>query len=442
MTQKTIVRDEKSESALAHAIIVGSELMSSNLKRYETSNATSINIDFILENAPEAIYVVQDGKFKYVNKKVCEILGCSKKEMLTKYADEFIHPEDRKKVVQNYFRRLNGEEIEPFLYRGYDKDGDLQWRKLVDLVILWEGRPATLNFVSDVTPRVRAEEALKKSERQLADIMNFLPDATFACDDGGRIIAWNKEMEKLSGVKAIDMIGKNDYEYALPFYGVRRPMLIDMILHPNKKIEKNYVYYERKKNFIYAVTSFKNKKATVWVWAKSSIIYDHHENIIGAVETIRDITDSKIAENELKEKTANLEAANTALKVLLKHREEDRNEIENKFVRNINEMVLPYIEKLKVTGLTSAQVRYVDIAEKHLNEVVSPFLVKMSNKHGKLTPREVRIASLIKDGKTSKEIAEMLNLEVTTINNHRARIRRKLDLKGKERNLRSYLLSF
>ena len=66
----------------------------------------------------------------------------------------------------------------------------------------------------------------------------------------------------------------------------------------------------------------------------------------------------------------------------------------------------------------------------------------MSNQHIKLTPREVQIASLIKDGKTTKEIAEMLNLEVTTINNHRGRIRRKLDLKGKERNRRSYLLSF
>ena len=158
---------------------------------------------------------------------------------------------------------------------------NLQWRKLVDLVILWEGRPATLNFVSDVTPRVTAEEALKKSERQLADIMNFLPDATFARDGEGRIIAWNKEMEKLSGVKALTMIGKSDYEYSLPFYGVRRPMLIDLILHPDKKIEKGYTYFERKKDFIYAVTSFRSKKAILWVWAKASIIYDHHENIIG-----------------------------------------------------------------------------------------------------------------------------------------------------------------
>ena len=103
--------------------IDSSELMSTNLKGDTTVNATSINIDFILENAPEAIYVVQDGKFKYVNKKVSEILGYSKKEMLTKYADEFIHRDDRKKVIHNYFRRLNGEDIEPFLYKGYDKDG-------------------------------------------------------------------------------------------------------------------------------------------------------------------------------------------------------------------------------------------------------------------------------------------------------------------------------
>ncbi len=420
----------------------GSEILQKFLNGSRKSYATSLNIDFILENAPEAIYVVQDGKFKYVNKKVSEILGFSKEEMLTKQPQDFVHPEDKKRVIDNYFRRLKGEDIEPYLYKGYDKYGNLQWRKIADLVILWEGRPATLNFVSDATPRVKAEEAFKKSERQLADIMDFLPDATFARDVEGTVIAWNKEMEKMSGIKAADIIGKGNYEYALPFYGIRRPMLIDLILKPDREIEKDYVYFKREKNFIYAVSRFMSKGAPVWIWAKSSIIYDHHENIIGAVASIRDITDSKIAEDELTEKTANLEAANTALKVLLKHRENDQNELEDKIIRNIRELVLPYIENLKIAGLSSAQARYVNIAERHLNEIVSPFLVKMAHKHRKLTPRELQIASLIKDGKTTKEIAEILNLETTTINNHRGRLRKKLELKGKDKNLRSYLLSF
>ena len=406
------------------------------------SNTSAINIDHIFENSPDAIYVVQDGKFKYVNKKVSEILGYSKKAMLEKHADEFVHPEDKKRVIENFLRRLNGENVEPYIYKGYDKDGNLQWRKIADLVILWEGRPATLNFVSDATPRVIAEEALKKTERQLKDIMNFLPDATFARDTEGKVIAWNKEMEKLSRIKAADILGKCNHEYSLPFYGMRRPMLIDLILTPDEELEKSYAYVKRENNFIYAVSSFNYKGKHIWMWAKSSVIYDHHENIIGAVETIRDITDSKIAEHELKEKTANLEAANTALKVLLKHQKDDKNEIENKVVRNVKELVLPYLENLKVTGLTSTQARHLDIAEKHLNELISPFLVKMALTHGKLTTREVQIASLIKDGKTTKDIAETLNLETTTINNHRGRIRNKLGLKGKEKNLRSYLLSF
>ena len=406
------------------------------------SNATSINIDFILENAPEAMYVVQDGKFKYVNKKVSEILGYSKEEMLEKYPEDFIHPEDQKRVIQNYRRRLNGEEIEPYIYKGLDKQGNLQWRKIADLVILWEGRPATLNFVSDATPRVNAEEALKKSERQLSDIMNFLPDAIFARDTEGKVITWNREMEKVTGIKAIDMIGKYNYEYSLPFYGERRPMLIDLMLQPDKEVERNYSYFKRNNDFLYAVSCLDSKGTATWIWAKASIIYDHHENIIGAVESIRDITDSKHAEKELKEKSANLEETNTALKVLLKHQEDDKHDIESKFVRNINDLVLPYIEKLKVSGLNSTQAGYIDIAEKHLSEVISPFLVKMAHKYGKLSPREVQIASLVKDGKTTKEIAKILNLETTTINNHRGRLRNKLGLGGKDKNLRSHLLSF
>jgi len=93
------------------------------------------------------------------------------------------------------------------------------------------------------------------------------------------------------------------------------------------------------------------------------------------------------------------------------------------------------------TELTSLQKSLVDIAKEHLNEIVSSFLLKMESRHPDMTPRELQIASLIKDGYTTKDISRILHLEMTTINNHRQRIRKKMTLNGRRTNLRTRLMS-
>ena len=94
--------------------------------------------------------------------------------------------------------------------------------------------------IKRVVKRRQAREAIKNSERRLSDLINFLPDPTFAIDLEGKVIAWNKAMEKLTGVQKTTIIGESDYIYALPFFGKRQPMLLDLILHENKEIEKGY----------------------------------------------------------------------------------------------------------------------------------------------------------------------------------------------------------
>ncbi len=137
-----------------------------------------------------------------------------------------------------------------------------------------------------------------------------------------------------------------------------------------------------------------------------------------------------------------LEQTNTALNILLKHREKDLTEVEEKVVNNVKELILPYIEKLKALRLNPEVSYYIDIIEKHTNEVTSPFLMKMSRQFSNLTPREIQVASLIKDGKQTKEICEILNLAVNTVDNYRKSIRKKLGLKSRKENLRSLLMSF
>jgi PAS domain S-box-containing protein len=173
--------------------------------------------------------------------------------------------------------------------------------------------------------------------------------------------------------------------------------------------------------------------------------FEEGKSILGIMT---DITERKRTEKlleekerELRTKAGNLEEVNTALKVLLKGREEDKNLIEEKVFANVKELVLPYIKKLKQTPLDRSQSACIDLLESNLKEIVSPFAAKLTSKYLGLTPTEVKVANLVKEGKTTKEIAEFMNSAGKTIEFHRDNVRKKLGLRNKKVNLRTYLLA-
>lgn len=147
----------------------------------------------------------------------------------------------------------------------------------------------------------------------------------------------------------------------------------------------------------------------------------------------------KQREKELDIKTINLEEINTALKVLLKGREEDIKENEGKVVFNIKQLVMPYIEKLKASRLDDRGMVYVNIIESNLGEIISPFLKRLSLEYSNLTPTEVKVANLIIQGKNIKDIADVLSLSARTVGNHRSNIRKKIGIRNKKVNLKTYL---
>lgn len=149
----------------------------------------------------------------------------------------------------------------------------------------------------------------------------------------------------------------------------------------------------------------------------------------------------KQREKELEIKTGNLEEMNSALKVLLQRREEDRKELEEKVLFNVKELVVHYIEKLRNTGLDKKQAGYVDILESNLQSIISPFSRTLSHAYMNLTPAEIEIADLVRQGKSTKEMAELLNVSARTVEFHRKNIRRKLGIDQKKANLRTRLLS-
>jgi PAS domain S-box-containing protein len=143
-------------------------------------------------------------------------------------------------------------------------------------------------------------------------------------------------------------------------------------------------------------------------------------------------------ERELEGRRRELEEINSALKVLLRQREEDKKNIELNIISNIKISVMPYLEKMESSCSKGNQTELA-IMKSHLNKIASPFIRKISSEYLGFTPNEIRIASLIKEGKSSKEIAEILNVSLNTIMTHRYNIRKKTRLKNKKVNLRSYL---
>ena len=146
-------------------------------------------------------------------------------------------------------------------------------------------------------------------------------------------------------------------------------------------------------------------------------------------------------EAELEAKANELEEVNVALRVLLKRRDEDKTELGEKILCNVKELVLPYVERLRKAELTSQCAAYVNVLESNLNDIISPFALKLSSKLVGLTPTEIQVANLIKEGKTTKDIAVMLNLSPRTVEFHRNNIRKKMGIKNKKANLRSHLQS-
>jgi len=202
-----------------------------------------------------------------------------------------------------------------------------------------------------------------------------------------------------------------------------KPYSVDEIMPSSKEGEKNYIN----------VRAFKVRDGL---------------GIIITVITERKRTEEALRRQQeyldemVKQRTLKLEEANAALKVLLKRREEDKEELEEKMLFSVKELVGPYVEKLKNSRLDESQETYLDIIKSNLNDIVSPLARKMSMEHLRLTHTEIQVANLVKQGKITKEIAELLHLSPRTVESYRDNIRNKLGIKNKKVNLRTYLLSY
>jgi len=345
--------------------------------------------------------------------------------------------------------------------------------------------------LEDITERRNAEDALIESESKLKSVLQGFPISAFLIDRNHEVVHWNRALEELSGITAVEIVGTSDHWRA--FYKKKRPCLADLLVDQTPdRIGNWYAGKATKSPLIeeaFEATDFFPDlgKEGRWLRFTAAAVRNNQGDLIGAIETLEDITEAKKAEQELrlahdtlevrvkertkeliestralkaevverrqteqklkkrerelKIKSDNLEEVNTALKVLLKQREEDKRELEEKILANVKEILLPYVEKLKRTKLDEHQLANLNVIETNLNDIISPFIRSLTSKYLDLTPREVQVATLVKEGKTTKEIAELLHSSTAAVDFHRNNIRIKLGLKNKKANLRTHLMS-
>lgn len=225
-----------------------------------------------------------------------------------------------------------------------------------------------VGIMRDITERKQAEEAVRDSQRRLEEIIEFLPDATLVVDKEGKVIAWNRSIETLTGVRKEDILGRGDYEYALPFYGERRPILIDLALHPRPEMEPSYAGIYRKEGILFGESYTPNLPGgNLYLTGTASVLRDANGEIMAAIECIRDNTQRKTMEANLQETNRHLEEA-TARAGNMAAQAEMASIAKSEFLANMShEIRTPMNGVIGMTGLlldtrlTDEQRRYAEI---------------------------------------------------------------------------------
>jgi len=290
-------------------------------------------------------------------------------------------------------------------------------------------------IITGTLERKRAEEALRESGKRYralvedmpALICRFLPDGTLSFVNTSYCRYFDKNPEEL--------VSKDFFQFI-----------------PEKEREKIRTYFQSFSEKM-PVKSYEHQVVAPngevrWQRWTDRALFDEKGNLNQYQSVGHDITDQKQAEIALQEKeqklerqAQRLEEVNTALKILLEHREEEKKKSEENILSNVKKLIFPYIEKLENSRLDGENETYLSIIKSNLKDLISPFGNTLSSKYAILTSTEIQVADLIKHGRTSKEIASLLNVSLKAISFHRGNIRRKLGLVNKKINLTSHLQS-
>jgi PAS domain S-box-containing protein len=387
------------------------------------------------------------GKITMVSPSITKAAGYKPEEVIGSYLkDYYVNPDERNKFSE--LISTNGF-VENFEVQMKKKDGSVLWASVnASLSMDQEGSVVGVEGIArDITERIKDEEVLRVSKERFRSLTEVTSDWIWEVDKNGFYTYSSPKLFDILGYNTEEIIGKTPFDFMPPPEADR----LFKIFNDIRASQKSFDCLEN-------INLHKNGHSVI-LETSGVPIFDTNGKFTGYRGIDRDITKRERIqeelqkahdelENRVKERTielevqkSNLEELNIALQVLLDKRYEDKKEMEENVLTNVKEMMIPYFEKLRKTKLNVHQKTILSILESYLNEIVSPFVRKISKKYLNLTPTEIEVIHLIRFGSSSKEIADIMGLSPRTIYNHRKNIRKKLGIENKETNLRSYLLS-
>lgn len=394
----------------------------------------------IIDNIEDGYYEVDlDGHFTDFNDAMTRIAGRSRQELMGMNARDIMdgfHAQQAFKVFEKvYYTEMAAKAVDWELNR---KSGS---KRIVEVSVSLkrdqDSRPVGfLGIARDITHRRFIERALKESEEKYRTIIENIEDGYYEVDLTGNFTFFNNAMEQITGYSRNELMGMNN-RIIMDEYNASQVYKVFHDVYQTGMATKAVDWELRTKD-----------GSRRFVEVSVTLKKDLNSHPIGFMGIARDITKRRehmetlvAREKELEMKTKDLEDLNTALKVLLERRERDKIDLEETVISNINDIVMPYLERAKKKAANKQLINYLSILEHNINEITSSFFHKLSTKYANLTATEVEVANLVKHGKSIKEIADMLNISGKTVEVHRMNIRKKMGITNTKTSLRTHLLS-
>jgi PAS domain S-box-containing protein len=385
--------------------------------------------------------IEEDTTISLMNGECEELTGYEKKNVEGKKSwTEFVIREELERLRTYHRLRRTEPDRVPKSYETQiiDKQGNV--KDIFATVAMIPGTKKSIASLLDITARKAAEKALEQSEAKFRSLVEQIPDTVIyvaALDESSTTLYVSPQI--------MQILGYSQEEYK------EDPDIWDKCLHPDDKarvMAKVAQCHMTGEKFCEEYRMVRRDGQAIWFHDHAQIVKDAQGSPLFLLGINCDITTRKQTEQSLRERerelgiqTKNLEEINAALNVLLKKREADKTELEEKIITNIQQLIEPYIVKLKQSGLDERQKALTAILESNLTDITSSFAYSFSSLYLNLTPKEIQIANLIKQGKASKEICEILGSSEKVVAFHRQNIRKKLGLLNKKDNLKAYLIS-
>ena len=403
------------------------------------------------ESTFEAIGIHQNGVLLDANTQYFKMFGYEREELIGKNVIPLtVAPVS----IERLQRRILSKSTNRYEAIGLRKDGSTFPIEVNVRHIKYKGETVRVGVIRDTTHRKKVEDALRESEKKYRFLAENITDVIWTMDMNLRYNYFSPSIERLQGYTQEEAMNLSLEQRLTPASFEKAIKIFNSELSKFNKKKK------APKIPIKAEFEVKSKDGSITpVEIEANYIIGRDGRPEGVIGVTRDITERKKAEKallrahkqldlrvkertkELEKQRTRLEEVNTALNVMLKKREEDKQILEEKVLFNVKELIEPLITNLKNSGLDDNQKAYVDTLERFLKEIVSPFSRTLHDKFRNLTLSEIRVANLIKDGKTTKEIAGLLNSTPRAVEFHRQNIRKKLGLRKRKANLGSHLLA-